>query len=143
MKLRHLLAGAALIAIGLGCAKIYDRVIHPAHAQQTQFLPDGTVMAGHLTSTQPAGTPALPALTSATVVGSITDFAGGGSATATSGVAVVFAKPFLKPPTCIVLDHTTASGSALATEPTTTGFTLGTTVSGDKFSWICVGAAGN
>lgn len=124
---------AAFVGI-LGC---------PAYAQQTQILPDGTVMQGHLTASQPSGTIVLPTCTNCTLVAGSTDFSGAAAATATSAVALAFGKVYGKAPSCIVLDHTTPSGNALAVEPTTTGFTLGTTVNADKFSWICVGQPGN
>lgn len=114
-----------------------------AYAQQTQVLPDGTVLQGHLTVGQPTGTAAAPATTTCTLVAGSTDAMGQCAATATSGVAVTFAKAWAKAPFCVVLDHTTASGNALATEPNTTTFVMGTTVSGDKISWWCVGQPGN
>jgi hypothetical protein len=112
----------------------------PVKAQSV--LQDGTAVAGHLvTSPPPAGGP--PVGTSCTMVAGSTDTMGQCAATATSAVAVIFNKPFAKAPFCVVLDHTTASGNALVTEPTTTTFVMGTTVSGDKISWHCEGQVGN
>ena len=112
----------------------------PGKAQSV--IQDGSIVAGHLTvGAPPAGAP--PGTTACTLNAGSTDMMGACAATATSGVAVTFIKPFLKAPFCVVLDHTTASGNALATEPTTTTFVLGTTVSGDKISWICLGQQGN
>jgi hypothetical protein len=111
-----------------------------SHAAET--LGDGVQFNGHITTTNAAGNP-VPTTTTCTLVAGSTDTAGACAATATSGVAVIFGKAFLTAPTCVVLDHTTASGNALATEPTTTTFVLGTTVNADKISWICVGKQGN
>ena len=105
-------------------------------------LEDGSVIAGHLAVGNPPNY-GPPTATGCTLNAASTDMAGSCAATATSGVAIAFSKAFASAPFCVVLDHTTASGNALATEPTTTGFTMGTTVSGDKISWVCLGRPGN
>lgn len=105
-------------------------------------LQDGSTVQGHLVAaTPPGGAP--PTVANCTLTAGSTDMIGGCAATAAAGVAVTFNKPFAKAPFCVVLDHTTSSGNALAVEPTTTGFTLGTTVNADKISWICMGQVGN
>lgn len=129
--MRGILAAIA-IAFALLCA--------PAHAVEN--FGDGAQFDGHMTSVNAAGNPP-PTTTTCTLVAGSTDLAGACAATATSGVAVIFGKAFLTAPTCIVQDRTTASGTILATEPTTTTFVMGTTVSADKISWICVGKQGN
>jgi hypothetical protein len=123
-----LLSGVAALAM-LGAA----------HAAET--LGDGVQFNGHITSTNAAGNPP-PTTTSCTLVAGSSDFVGSCAATATSAVAVAFGKAFVTAPTCIVFDAVTFSGNAI-TGPSTTGFTMGTTVSGDKIYWVCVGKQGN
>lgn len=101
---------------------------------------DGFQFLGHVTSV--ALTPP-PLGTNCTIVAGSTDFFGSCAATATAAVAVAWGKVYNAAPRCVVLDQTTFSGNALAAGPTTTGFTMGTTVVADKISWICVGGVSN
>jgi hypothetical protein len=130
--MKKLLTSVAVIAI----------ILTSPPAQCVEQVGDGFQLNGHAVSVNGAGN-APPTTTTCTLNAGSTDLVGGCAATATSGVAVIFGKAFLTAPTCVVLDHTTASGNALATEPTLTTFVLGTTVSGDKITWICMGKQGN
>lgn len=121
------LAGVAALAL-----------CNPSQAAET--LGDGAQFLGHIVSTN--GIPA-PTTTTCTLVAGSTDVAGECSATATSGVAVAFGKAFVTRPFCTITDSVTATGINLAAGPTTTGFTLGTTASGDKIRWTCMGQQGN
>lgn len=123
---------AAAAAVALLCS--------PAAA--VEQAGDGFQFNGHLTSTNGTGVPA-PGTTTCTLVAGSTDVAGECNATATSGVAVTFGKPFVTRPFCTITDSVTATGINLAAGPTTTGFTLGTTASGDKIRWTCIGQQGN
>src|SRR5215472_8021852 len=111
-------------------------------AKAQTILPDGSVVLGHLNAAPgPSGPP--PTFTNCTAVVGSTDMAGECSATATSGVVVAFGKPYLTRPFCTITDSVTATGINLAAGPSTTGFTLGTTASGDKIRWVCIGQPGN
>jgi hypothetical protein len=111
-------------------------------ANAAETAGDGFAFLGHVVSSNSATNPA-PSGTSCTMVAGSTDVAGECSATATSGVAVTFGKVFTTRPFCTITDSVTATGINLASGPTTTGFTLGTTASGDKIRWTCLGQQGN
>lgn len=103
---------------------------------------DGAQFDGHMTSANAVGNPP-PVVTNGTLRSGSTDLAGQLTTTATSAVAVAFGKAFVSTPTCVVVDATTGTGNLLASGPSTTGFTLGTTGGTDKVSWVCVGQQGN
>lgn len=114
----------------------------PAIAQ-TFSLPNGTMALGHVLTGLGSGM-SVPTIggtscgTTALISGS-TDFAGEFTVGGTSTCKLTFGTPYAVGPFCTVATKTTAS-----TYTTNgTGITMGTTVSGDRIVYICVGQPGN
>jgi len=133
--MRRLMLKSALLAAVTLAAFRFD-------VARAATLDDGSVVAGHLTASNPPAV-APPTGTNCTMVAGSTDMAGECAATATSAVAVAFGKAFATRPFCTITDSVTATGINLAAGPSTTGFTMGTTASGDKIRWVCIGQVGN
>jgi len=131
---RFLLKSALFAAVAIAAFR-FDAAI-------ATNLEDGAVVSGHLTASNPP-TVAPPTGTNCTMVAGSSDMAGECAATATSAVQVTFGKAFAIRPFCTITDSVTATGINLAAGPSTTGFTMGTTASGDKIRWVCIGQVGN
>jgi hypothetical protein len=116
-------------------------IMSHATATAQSLLQDGTIVQGHLVNGLPPGT-APPTTTTCTLVAGSSDLFGSCAATSTA-MAVVWGKPYLVAPKCLVVDQTTAADSTPTTGPTITGFAISTVVSGDKIWWLCFAQPGN
>ena len=120
-----------------------------AFCQETLNIPGGSIVNGHLTAG--LGTQAIPTVAGAScgtpvLTAGSTDFAGQFQAKGTSTCALTFGKSFTAQPFCIVQDGTTIADSGFtfnASGGKTIGFTMGTTVSNDFITWICIGQQNN
>lgn len=126
---------AGVVALGFGAV---------VHAQGFVLQP-GSVVQGYLT-TQPSGNAGAPAPTVAgascgvpVLTQGSTDFAGSFQAKGTSTCKLTFGTVKVTAPACTVVDATTASTYTVST----TGITMGTTVSNDFIYYTCVNYAGN